>query len=89
MHASESASSAGDGGSPTEVARQRIDAVVTWYTKEVMTARRSGNQQRQDALTAQLQACAADRNRLADAGPEEAERLAAVYTERLNALRSQ
>ncbi|MFC1405763.1 MULTISPECIES: hypothetical protein [Streptacidiphilus] len=86
MHAPEPASSPGEGGSPTELARQRIDAVISWYTKEVMAARRSGDQQLQAALTAQLQACAADRSRLADAEPEDVERLAAEYTQRLNAL---
>ncbi|WP_042422175.1 hypothetical protein [Streptacidiphilus anmyonensis] len=87
MHAPEPASS--DGDTTTEAVQRLISAVITRRQAQLLTARRSGDQQRQDEIDTRLQACLQDQNRLAEAGPEELERLAAQYTEQLNALRTE
>jgi len=81
-----SPSSPGDGGASIEDARAAIGAVISWYGRQMMTARRSGDQQRLAELAEQQQACGEDRERLSDAGPGEIARIAELYIERLKAL---
>ncbi|MFJ2781573.1 hypothetical protein [Kitasatospora sp. NPDC087315] len=63
-----------------------IAAVLSWYSRQLMTARRAGDQQRQEELAEQMQAVGQDRERLGNAGPGEIARIAELYTERLKAL---
>lgn len=86
MHSPESASSPDHEDVPAEAARQMISDVIGRYNQRLLAARRAGDQQRQDDIDQQLQACFQDQNRLAEAGPEEVSRLAALYTERRAAL---
>ncbi|GLW58121.1 hypothetical protein [Kitasatospora phosalacinea] len=83
-----SSSSPEDGGSHVEDAQEAIGAVVAWYSRRLMEARRAGDQQRLEELTELLQACAEDRRRLVDAAPEELERVSAQYAERLRKMES-
>ncbi|MFJ9461473.1 hypothetical protein ACIRST_41190 [Kitasatospora sp. NPDC101447] len=81
-----SSSSPEGGGASVEDAQEVIGAVVAWCSRELLAARRSGDQQRQQDLAAQLQVCGEDRARLADAGPAEIGRITELYTERLKFL---
>jgi hypothetical protein len=65
-----------------------IGAVLTWYSGQMMTARRAGDQQRQEELAEQLQAVGQDRERLSNAGPGEIARITELYTERLRVLQA-
>ncbi|GAA2984670.1 hypothetical protein GCM10010519_18900 [Streptomyces lactacystinicus] len=76
------------GGAFYEDAKEAIGAVMAWCSRELMAARRSGDQQRQEDLVAQLQVCGQDRQRLADAGPAEIGRITELYTERLKFLQA-
>lgn len=69
-----------------EEARQIVGAVIAWYNRQLLLARRSRDQQRLEELTRQRQKCMEDHERLQDAGPEEIARIADFYTERLTEL---
>lgn len=86
MHTPESASSPDHADIPAEAVRQMIGAVIGRYNQQLLAARRSGDQQRQDDIDKQLEACFQDQSRLVEAEPEEVSRLAALYTERRAAL---
>ncbi|MFB7672310.1 hypothetical protein ACFC26_12925 [Kitasatospora purpeofusca] len=90
MHAPPPASSSSpeDSGASVEDAEEVIGAVAVWCSRELLAARRSGDQQRQDDLVAQLQVCGEDRQRLVDSGPAEIGRITELYTERLKFLRA-
>ncbi|MGW3045874.1 hypothetical protein ACWC9T_39050 [Kitasatospora sp. NPDC001159] len=81
-----SSSSPEGGDASYEDAKEAIGAVIAWCSRELMAARRSGDQQRQQDLAAQLQVCGEDRERLVDAGPAEIGRITELYTERLKSL---
>ncbi|MFI9366506.1 hypothetical protein ACIG5E_36460 [Kitasatospora sp. NPDC053057] len=83
-----SPSSPEDGSASVEDAEEVIGAVAVWCSRELLAARRSGDQQRQQDLTAQLQVCGEDRQRLASAGPAEIGRITELYTERLRFLQA-
>jgi len=74
------------GSASIEDARGAIGAVISWYGRQMVAARRLGDQQRQEELAEQMQACGEDRERLSDAGPGEIARITELYTERLKAL---
>jgi hypothetical protein len=76
----------GDSAVGVEEAHQIVGFVIAWYGQELLRARRSGDQQRLEELKTQRQKCVEDQIRLRDAGPEEAARIAGVYTERLKEL---
>jgi hypothetical protein len=79
----------GSGGENTvgiEEAHQVVGAVIAWYNRHLLLARRSGDQRRLEELTAQRQKCVEDQARLQDAGPEEITRIADSYTELLAEL---
>ncbi|WP_030274329.1 hypothetical protein [Streptomyces sp. NRRL B-24484] len=69
-----------------EDAKEAVDAVIAWYGRQLLDARRSGDQQRQAELIEQMQACAEDRRRLIDAAPAEMARINDLYAERLRNL---
>ncbi|PBC72371.1 hypothetical protein BX261_7307 [Streptomyces sp. 2321.6] len=69
-----------------EAAYETVGAVIAWYSRQLLHARRSGDQQRLEELKAERQECVEDQHRLREAGPEEITRIAAVYTARLNEL---
>jgi hypothetical protein len=71
-----------------ELAYEIVGTVIAWYSRALLLARRSGDQQRLEELKAQRQACVEDQHRLKDAGPEETARIAAVYATRLKELES-
>jgi hypothetical protein len=79
----DSASFPDDGGTPAEAALKVVTAVLAGYSRQLLAARRSGDQQRLQEVSARMQECTEDRDRLADAGPEEIERITDLYTERL------
>ncbi len=81
-----SPSSPEGGGASVEDAQVAITAVLTWYSRQMMTARRAGDQQRQEKLAEQLQAVGRDQERLGDAGPGEIARITELYTGRLKHL---
>ncbi|MFD9598456.1 hypothetical protein ACFWA9_37635 [Kitasatospora sp. NPDC059973] len=72
--------------SHSEDARAAIGAVISWYGRQMMTARRAGDQQRLAELAERQRACGEDRERVGDAGPGEIDRITELYTERLKAL---
>lgn len=78
-----------DGGTSIEDAQETVDAVVIWYSRQLRAAWNSGDQERQEELTALMQEAGEDRQQLGDAGPEEIDRLAALYTERLQDLQGE
>ncbi|MFE6869577.1 hypothetical protein ACFVFS_23870 [Kitasatospora sp. NPDC057692] len=88
MHTPQSppSSSPGDDGASVEDARAAIGVVIAWYGRQMMTARRAGDQQRLAELAEQLRVCGEDRERLGDAGPGEIDRIIELYTERLRGL---
>ena len=88
MHTPPSASpsSPGGGGASIEDARAAVGAVIAWYGRQMMTARRAGDQQRLADLAQQQQVCGQDRERLSDAGPGEIVRITELYIERLRNL---
>ena len=88
MHTPPSASpsSPGGDGASIEDARAAIGTVISWYSRELLDARRSGDQQRLEEIRAEMLACAEDRRRLGDASPGEIERLTGLYAERLGNL---
>ncbi|MCQ8835804.1 hypothetical protein [Streptomyces malaysiensis] len=69
-----------------EVAHEIVGMVIAWYSRQLLLARRSGDQQRLDELKTRRQECVEDQHRLRDAEPEEVGRIADVYTERLKEL---
>ncbi|WP_316782909.1 hypothetical protein [Streptomyces sasae] len=69
-----------------EEARQAVGTVIAWYNRQLLRARRSGDQPRLDQLTTQRQKCVEDQARLEEAGPEEIARVADFYTQRLGEL---
>ncbi|MBO3681698.1 hypothetical protein [Streptomyces sp. NEAU-YJ-81] len=60
--------------------------VIAWYSRQLLLARRSGDQQRLEEFKARRQECVEDQHRLRDAEPEETARIAAAYTARLKEL---
>ncbi|MGW7386896.1 hypothetical protein [Streptomyces sp. NPDC054794] len=62
--------------------------VLSWYNRQLLLARRTGDQPRLEELMMQRQQCVEDQVRLRDAGPEEVTRIADVYTERLKELQA-
>lgn len=76
----------GDNAVSNEVVHEIVGAVIAWYSRVLLLARRSGDQQRLEELKAQRQTCVADQHRLQDAGPEEIARIAAEYATRLKEL---
>ncbi len=88
MHTPPSASpsSPGGDGASIEDARAAVGAVIAWYGRQMMTARRAGDQQRLADLAQQQQVCGQDRERLSEAGPGEIARITELYTERLRNL---
>ena len=91
MHTPPSVSSPSpdDDNACVEVAEEAIGAVVVRYGRRLMTARRHGDQQRLEEVTAQMQECGRDRERLSDAGADEIARITRLYTERLKALEAE
>ncbi|MFJ9523223.1 hypothetical protein ACIRPK_33900 [Kitasatospora sp. NPDC101801] len=79
--------SPGDGDGSVDVAQETIGAVIVWYSRQLMAARRSGDEQRQRELAAQIRECGEDRERLADASATEVVRITELYTEHLKILR--
>jgi hypothetical protein len=74
-------------------AQQAIDvvqAVLHWYTEQIAAERRAPlpDEERIAQLTAGRSAAYQDLERLEDAGPEEEDRLAALYAARLRELES-
>ncbi|MEE6269117.1 hypothetical protein V2E29_26210 [Streptomyces diastatochromogenes] len=69
-----------------EVAYEIVGSVIAWYSRQLLLARRSGDQQRLEELKARRQDCEEDQHRLQDAGPKEITRIAAEYTARLKEL---
>jgi hypothetical protein len=67
-----------------------VRAVVNWYTEQITGERRAPlpDDDRIAELTAQRKAAYADLRRLEEAGPQERERLAALYAARLRELES-
>jgi len=63
-----------------------VGTVIAWYSRQVILARRAGEQERLDELMAQRRKCVEDQHRLRDAGSEEIARIAAEYTARLSEL---
>ncbi|MEU1628292.1 hypothetical protein ABZ746_23770 [Streptomyces sp. NPDC020096] len=78
----------GDNAVGYEVAYELVGNVIAWYSRALLLARRSGDQQGLEELKAQRQACVEDQHRLKDATPEETARIAAVYTTRWKELES-
>lgn len=80
---SSSAPAPGPGGDRVgaEEAHQIVGAVLAAYSRQLLLARRAGDQQRLEELMRQQRKCAEDRARLNDAGPEEIARIAAEYAE--------
>lgn len=79
----------GPGGENTvgaEEAHQIVGAVIAWYNRQMLLARRSGDEQRLEELKGQRQKSVEDQARLQEAGPEEIARIADFYTERLTEL---
>lgn len=77
----------GDGSTVgAEEAHQIVGAVIAWYSRQLLLARRSGDEPYLEELTTQRQKCVEDQARLQDAGPEEIARIADFYTERLEEL---
>jgi hypothetical protein len=76
-----------DGGDAGyEMAHEIVGNVIAWYSRQLLLARRSGDEQRLEELKARRQECVEDQNRLREAGPEEIARIAAVYAARLKEL---
>lgn len=76
----------GDNAVGYEVAHEIVGNVIAWYSRALLLARRSGDQQRLEELKMQRQKCLEDQRRLQDVGPEETARIAAVYTTLLKEL---
>ncbi|WP_239590517.1 hypothetical protein [Streptomyces aureoverticillatus] len=64
-----------------EAAEQLVQDVSAWYAQQIMTERRAAvpDAGRLETLKSQLAACAADREALQDAAPEEVAQIAARY----------
>ncbi|MGW7261286.1 hypothetical protein [Streptomyces sp. NPDC054834] len=76
-----------DGGDAGyEMAHEIVGNVIAWYSRQLLLARRSGDEQRLEELKARRQDCVEDQNRLREVGPEEIARIAAVYAARLKEL---
>lgn len=69
-----------------EVAREIVGTVIAWYSRQMLLARRTGDQRRLEELKAERQQCVDDQHRLEEAGPEEITRIADVYTARWKEL---
>ncbi|MEV7470864.1 hypothetical protein AB0O20_30820 [Streptomyces kronopolitis] len=69
-----------------EEAHEIVGAVLAAYNRQLLLARRAGDQQRLEELMSQQRKCVEDRARLNDAGPEEISRIAALYAELLKGL---
>ena len=69
-----------------EVAHEIVGSVVAWYSRALLLARRSGDQQRLEELKTQRQECVEDQHRLQDAEPKEIARIAAEYATWLREL---
>ncbi|GAA0896803.1 MULTISPECIES: hypothetical protein [Streptomyces violaceusniger group] len=78
----------GDNAVSYEEAFETVGAVIAWYGRALLLARRSGDQQRLEELKAQRQKCVEEQQRLQDAGPKEIARIAAEYATRLKELES-
>ncbi|MFF5188747.1 hypothetical protein ACFY30_34115 [Streptomyces sp. NPDC000345] len=68
------------------MAHEIVGNVIAWYSRQLLLARRSGDEQRLEELKARRQECVEDQNRLRTAGPDEITRIAAVYAARLKEL---
>ncbi|MCF3143799.1 hypothetical protein [Streptomyces platensis] len=71
-----------------EAAEQLVDDVSTLYAEQIVTERRAAvpDPERLKILKEQLAACAADREALQDAGPQEVAEIAARYAARAREL---
>ncbi|WP_382466500.1 hypothetical protein ACFIN9_40910 [Streptomyces noursei] len=69
-----------------EVAREIVGTVIAWYSKQLLLARHSGDEQRLEQLKAQRLECVEDQRRLDEAGPQEITRIATAYTARWKEL---
>ncbi|MGA5363919.1 hypothetical protein [Streptomyces purpurascens] len=76
-------------GGEEQAAEDTVQEVVNWYNAQIITQRRAPvpDEERIEELKAGREAALADQAQLATADPEEAERIAAIYAARLNALR--
>jgi hypothetical protein len=76
-------------GGEEQAAEDAVQEVVNWYNAQIITQRRAPvpDEERIEELKAGREAALADHAQLATADPEEADRIAAVYAARLNALR--
>ncbi|WP_336054765.1 hypothetical protein [Streptomyces sp. CA2R101] len=74
-----------------EAAEQLVDDVSTLYAEQIVIERRAAapDTERLKALKEQLAACAADREALQEAGPEEVAEIAARYAARARELGGQ
>ncbi|MET9415362.1 hypothetical protein ABZY03_14495 [Streptomyces klenkii] len=71
-----------------ENAVKAVTRVITWYTRQILDEQRSPtpDTERLEQLQEQQRACVADRNRLADASPQEIARIATDYEARFKEL---
>lgn len=76
-------------GGEEQAAQESIQEVVNWYNTQLLEERRAPvpDEERIEELKAGRQAALADQAHLATAGPEEADRIAAVYAARLKELK--
>ncbi|MFI1502576.1 hypothetical protein [Streptomyces platensis] len=74
-----------------EAAEQLVEAVSSLCAEQIIIERRAAapDQERLNALKEQLAACAADREALQEAGPEEVAEIAARYAARARELGGQ
>ncbi|WP_432040424.1 hypothetical protein [Streptomyces cucumeris] len=71
-----------------EAAEQLVQDVSAWYAEQIMKERRAPEPDTEllTTLKEQLAACAADREALQDAGPQEVAEIAARYAARASEL---
>ncbi|GAA3163402.1 hypothetical protein [Streptomyces ramulosus] len=62
-----------------EEAQQLVGAFLSACNRQLLLARRAGDQQRLEELKVRQRKCVEDQVRLRDAGPEEIARIAALY----------
>ncbi|MFE9427713.1 hypothetical protein ACFYNO_32640 [Kitasatospora sp. NPDC006697] len=79
----------GGGGASVEEVDEAIGAVIAQYGRQLLAARRGGDQQHQEELAARIQACSQDRERLGQATAEEVDRIAGRYAELLKSLEAE
>ncbi|MGW0336475.1 hypothetical protein ACWD0J_32290 [Streptomyces sp. NPDC003011] len=76
-------------GGEEQAAEDAVQEVVNWYNTQIIAEHRAPvpDEERIEELKAGRQAALADQAQLVTADPEEADRIAAVYTARLKELK--